>query len=281
MSADAALRELHRIIDQRIAQWTADRGTTDVRGVVAAVGLHVLSAYLDLADVPTPGIAVPAGLEPVVGDDVLVRRRADGFLVVAGILGRDGTQLLTDGSRSLAGDLTLDVDSTRTIFEDAVRPANIYTDLLTTPSIRFPATQVPSSGVNDLDDYEEGTWTPGFAAGGSSSGVTYAAQHGYYTRVGNKVTFWLRLQLTNDGAGSGNATITGLPFAVADDTNGRAAYSVGSYSNLPGVTGLLAWSNENTSVINLYTPTADTATALTEVSIDDDALFIISGAYRA
>ena len=90
MSDEAALRELHRIIDARVTQYMADHGTAEVRGVVTAVDLaqHRLSARLDLADIPTPGIAVPVGMVPVAGDDVLVRRRADGFLLLAAILGR-------------------------------------------------------------------------------------------------------------------------------------------------------------------------------------------------
>ena len=86
----AALRELHRVIDARVAQYMADHGTTLVRGLVTSVdtGLHTMSARLDLADIPTPGIAVPAGMVPVAGDDVVVQRRADGFLLLLAILGR-------------------------------------------------------------------------------------------------------------------------------------------------------------------------------------------------
>jgi hypothetical protein len=85
-----ALAQLHRIIDQRIAQWAADHAPVDVRGIVTAVEADAFrcAARLDLADTPTPGIAVPAGMTPLVGDDVLVRRRADGFLLLVAILGR-------------------------------------------------------------------------------------------------------------------------------------------------------------------------------------------------
>jgi hypothetical protein len=87
---DSALRELHRIMDARIAMYLADHAAEDVRGIVTDVDTtqHRLSARLDLADVPTPVIAIPAGMVPVVGDDVLVRRRADGFLLAVAVLGR-------------------------------------------------------------------------------------------------------------------------------------------------------------------------------------------------
>jgi len=55
--------------------------------------------------------------------------------------------------------------------------------------ITFPATASASSDANTLDDYEEGTWTPGFAFGGNAVGVTYTAGNsGIYTKIGRVVT---------------------------------------------------------------------------------------------
>ncbi len=39
--------------------------------------------------------------------------------------------------------------------------------------IKFPATQVSSADVNQLDDYEEGTWTPATMFGGAAVDVAY------------------------------------------------------------------------------------------------------------
>jgi len=83
------IRQLHRIIDARIARYMSDNEQQVVRGTVTSVasGLSTLSATLDGGTVPTPGIAYPSSLSPAVGDDVLVvRRRRDGFLVVLSIL---------------------------------------------------------------------------------------------------------------------------------------------------------------------------------------------------
>ena len=55
--------------------------------------------------------------------------------------------------------------------------------------IKFPATQVPSADANTLDDYEEGTWTPVLGGSGGTSGQTYAAQAGTYTKIGNRLFF--------------------------------------------------------------------------------------------
>jgi len=90
--------------------------------------------------------------------------------------------------------------------------------------IGFPATQSASSDSNVLDDYEEGTWTPGVAFGGGSTGVTYNATYnrGWYTRVGNLVTCTMALEVSNKGSSTGDMTLTGFPFS---STKGDASIS--------------------------------------------------------
>ena len=78
--------------------------------------------------------------------------------------------------------------------------------------IRFPGTQVPSSGVNDLDDYEEGTWTP--SVGGTA---TYNTQTGRYTKIGRHVFITGFLNINGIGTGS-TSIVSGLPFTVGSDS---------------------------------------------------------------
>jgi hypothetical protein len=80
-------------------------------------------------------------------------------------------------------------------------------DLGSTGQLQFPATQNPSAGVNVLDDYEEGTWTP--SLGGSA---TYTIQSGNYTKIGNLVSFIGAITVNAIGTGS-TTVISGLPFA--------------------------------------------------------------------
>jgi hypothetical protein len=83
--------------------------------------------------------------------------------------------------------------------------------------ITFPATQSASSNANTLDDYEEGTWTPGIAFNNASVGVTYdAANNGFYTKIGREVLITGYLQLSNKGTSAGAATLTGLPFVASN-----------------------------------------------------------------
>ena len=78
--------------------------------------------------------------------------------------------------------------------------------------IRFPATQVPSSNVNTLDDYEEGTYTPTLGGASSNPTVTYTIQTGVYTKIGNLVHVCARVAISATSGGSGLLTMT-LPFA--------------------------------------------------------------------
>lgn len=89
-----------------------------------------------------------------------------------------------------------------------------YFDTLYSPigNLTFPAVQVPSADPNTLDDYEEGTFTPGISFGGGSTGITYSVQQGSYTKIGRVVTFRGRITMTALGSSTGFARITGLPF---------------------------------------------------------------------
>jgi hypothetical protein len=88
--------------------------------------------------------------------------------------------------------------------------------------IAFPATAVPSSDPNTLDDYEEGTWTMGVSFGGGTTGITYNASYadGLYTKIGNVVTITGFLVMTSKGSDTGAALFTGLPFTVVNNNSG-------------------------------------------------------------
>jgi hypothetical protein len=80
--------------------------------------------------------------------------------------------------------------------------------------ITFPATQSASSDANTLDDYEEGTWSPTFTAGGSGiTSIVYSNRYGTYTKVGRQVSIMLNMQVSNVGTGSGGVSIS-LPFTA-------------------------------------------------------------------
>lgn len=72
-----------------------------------------------------------------------------------------------------------------------------------------------NGGSTTLKYYIEGTWTPALKFGLGSTGIAYGTQTGKYTRIGNLVTVTFEIALTNKGSSTGEASITGLPFAAA------------------------------------------------------------------
>jgi hypothetical protein len=92
--------------------------------------------------------------------------------------------------------------------------------------IDFSATS--GTGTSELfADYEEGNWTPVLVFGVGSTGITYGTQQGRYTKVGRTVTIRFEITLTSKGSSTGEASITGLPFAAAN-LNSMSVYL---YSN--------------------------------------------------
>ena len=86
--------------------------------------------------------------------------------------------------------------------------------------IDFSAT--PGTGTSELlADYEEGTWFPAYQGSVSNPTVAYAEQYGYYTQVGNVVTFTLRLVTSSVSGGSGDLRVT-LPFTTKNSSGGIA-----------------------------------------------------------
>lgn len=114
--------------------------------------------------------------------------------------------LTVSGATTLAG---LTVQGTATISGTVV---------LSIGQVKFPGTAVPSTDVNTLDDYEEGTWTPAitFTTPGNLV-ITYSTQTGAYTKIGNLVQISLRITTVTftHTTASGTMLITGLPFTPA------------------------------------------------------------------
>lgn len=99
--------------------------------------------------------------------------------------------------------------------------------------IDFSATS--GTGTSELfDDYEEGTWTPTyFATGTDFASVTYDAQEGYYTKIGDTVIAHCNIRTDALSGGSGNVRITGLPFSALNARNSFSIYQGSFGGNAP------------------------------------------------
>jgi hypothetical protein len=83
--------------------------------------------------------------------------------------------------------------------------------------ITFPATQSASSDANTLDDYEEGTWTPGvfaYGPGGTLPTFTGFASSGKYTKIGRQVFLTGVISWTGTSGGATFFAVDGLPFSI-------------------------------------------------------------------
>lgn len=88
-----------------------------------------------------------------------------------------------------------------------------YTALST--GVQFPATQVSSADVNNLDDYEEGTWTPSMSAeSGQVGSFTWSAQLGYYTKIGRLAHCMFSMVWTGKPSAGSIVRIDNLPFSA-------------------------------------------------------------------
>ena len=146
--------------------------------------------------------------------------------------------------------------------------------------VAFPATQNPSSDVNTLDDYEEGTWTPTITFGGGSTGQTFNFRNANYTKVGNLVFIRAYIAFSNIGSSTGAASLTGFPFASKSVNSGYTTFT--QYINQStSITGGPAcyFSGGGTSMA-MGANNTGTFSGLTQANFTNATDYIISGCYQ-
>lgn len=130
-------------------------------------------------------------------------------------------------------------------------------------------------GSSTLANYAIGTFTPGVAFGGGTTGITYSTQVGFYTRIGNAVFFSLNVVLTSKGSSTGTLTVTGLPFTAATQSTRCTA----QVQNVTFAGNYLSASVTNASTnIGITRVTTGTGTsALTDTAFANNSTLLISG----
>ena len=88
-----------------------------------------------------------------------------------------------------------------------------------------------SAAANELNDYEEGTWTP-VLGDGTSPDATYSIQVGSYIKVGNKVHIQGQILISSLGTISGDLILTGLPFVSTAPSNDMTPVPIGFAAGL-------------------------------------------------
>jgi len=164
---------------------------------------------------------------------------------------------LTAATTPLAGTEVLPIVQSGTTVRVSVD--NLTTGKVTpTNGVKFPATQVASSDPNTLDDYEEGSWTPGWGVA-SGSVTANSNSSGRYRKVGDTVTVWGYISYQSSSGASGNLWVTGLPFTSSDGFGQGSAQSGGGVVYLTNL-----WTSNHpqtvqipnsSTILNLYRPT--------------------------
>ena len=70
-----------------------------------------------------------------------------------------------------------------------------------------------------LEDYEEGTWTPGILNGWGVTSPTYSQNTGFYTKIGNVCHVSFRITLSGGSFNSNRLTVEGFPFTAGSNTS--------------------------------------------------------------
>ena len=166
------------------------------------------------------GLATPAALLDVRSNDVnsgvLARFGNDqgthgGF----GVLNNAAGNGVFVAGGNLTQDLQVKANGSVTTLANLIVGTSLDLSTAAAGQIIFPAAQNASTGVNTLDDYEEGTWTPvlTFATVGDLS-VVYSTQIGRYTRIGDRVHVSFNIITTTFTwtTASGVLQVSGLPF---------------------------------------------------------------------
>jgi hypothetical protein len=148
---------------------------------------------------------------------------------------------------------------------------------LFTGQVAFPATPVPSTGANVLDEYEEGTWIP--SLGGTPTPATYSSRAGGYIKIGQLV--WVSFDITVNAINNGSTTgVSGLPFACHGSFNGGVspAYFGGIATAVDYITG---WIGPGNSQVDLYSMTGPGDTLGLNAIFKAGTRFAGFGCYRA
>ena len=200
------------------SEFTATNGTTFVLTIASTVGDQVQSINY---------VASVNGISGAGTANYVPKFTASGTIGNSAITDNGTTVALV--SRALSG--------TTATFSSGI---GIGGATATTGGIQFPATAVAIADGNNLDDYEEGTWTPSLTTTGGTP-PTVVSSAGRYVIVGKLVNIYFKFTLSSAAGGSGELRITNSPLTINSSTikavGFARAYDLGLTFNCGFVTG--------------------------------------------
>jgi hypothetical protein len=128
--------------------------------------------------------------------------------------------------------------------------------------ISFPASQSALTDPNTLDDYEEGTWTPGVGGTATYNGTPA----GNYVKIGKQVHITGRFDINVIGTGS-TANVSGLPFTPGSGSTQQGGV-VHQFANLSQNT-IAIWTKAESDGVLRFNLRASSSSS----SSNDQAIF--------
>jgi hypothetical protein len=237
-------------------------------GTAPAISMPVATAlvdgYLSSTDWATFNAKQPAG----------------SYLVSGGALGTPSSGTVTNltGTASININGTVGATTANTGAFTTLSTTDNITPLTAAKGVNFTANTALAGMTSQLLNwYEEGTYTPTLVGGTTAGTTTYTTQVGFYTRIGNRVTFDLTIIYTA-ATGTGEARLL-LP-STANSASGYIAV-VNVRTTIPSSAGYSLVGGINAGAAYARYVTYDGLTgALTTQSITSGSYTIrLSGTY--
>lgn len=130
---------------------------------------------------------------------------------------------------------------------------------------------------------QNGTFTPTLQDGlfSDDEGQTYATQKGHYVKLGDTVSFWIKLQVNSLGTLTGSTYIGNLPYTANLDTS--YSVTVGYAASLSITAGQVVCGYVGAGTNRIYLRLWDDAGGTTGLLISEysaGGLIEIAGSYR-
>ena len=181
--------------------------------------IHIDRTELDSKSAANGAISIAASNHVRVTGSCEIRTNGSNAITGAGTLNYDPILLSPTTTTSVTTETPLAIGPDVLVARNILTPTNESADIGTaTEKWRtvFAGNITFNAGSDFLDDYEEGTFTPTLIGSAGTIGTqAYSSQVGTYIKIGNKVTLWGALALTDKGSWAGTAILGGLPFTGA------------------------------------------------------------------
>jgi hypothetical protein len=137
-----------------------------------------------------------------------------------------------------------------------------------------------NQAANELDEYEEGTWTAAFAVNSGSVTTHSSYDTGYYTKIGRKVFFNVHIRVSATSSPSGYLSITGLPYGSEGGITRRNAVTINPIYGWSFPSGKIpiSYVGEGSTVINIHSFDGGSAYSAGSYINSNSELFV-SGSY--